>query len=265
MNFAFDLISDLHVEPGEQFDWNGQQTSLYCVVAGDIARDRDTLLETLRHISSCYLGTLYIDGNDEHRDHMTDIDASYAELSEELQKIPGLIYLHNNVVVIDGIAFIGVNGWWNFHFNTDLELADCVRWYCDYVSVDHVVAYQTVQKAYNDAAYLSSTIRRLQKHPDVKSIIIVSHTVPTPELTDHDTDLVDQLRYNCVGNPHLLRSLEHDTANKVSMWCFGHYHRAMDREINSIQFISNPRGRINTPWCQNPYFARRIEVIPQAQ
>ena len=46
MQFAFDLISDLHVETWDSFDWTGQATSPYCVVAGDVARDRQRLLDT---------------------------------------------------------------------------------------------------------------------------------------------------------------------------------------------------------------------------
>jgi len=40
MQFAFDLISDLHIETWPQFDWKDQATSPFCVVAGDIAKDR---------------------------------------------------------------------------------------------------------------------------------------------------------------------------------------------------------------------------------
>ena len=66
MTFAFDLISDLHVETWPKFDWTGQATAPYCVVAGDVARDRGRLLETLYHLGECYLGgVFYIDGNEE--------------------------------------------------------------------------------------------------------------------------------------------------------------------------------------------------------
>ena len=47
MSFAFDLISDLHVETWDQFDWSHQATSPVCVLAGDIGRDRDTVTRTL--------------------------------------------------------------------------------------------------------------------------------------------------------------------------------------------------------------------------
>ena len=51
MTVSFDLISDLHVETWDSFDWTGQATSPYCVVAGDVARNRDRLLEALEHLS----------------------------------------------------------------------------------------------------------------------------------------------------------------------------------------------------------------------
>ena len=43
MSFSFDLISDIHAETWPDFDWTGRATSPYCVVAGDVARDRDTV------------------------------------------------------------------------------------------------------------------------------------------------------------------------------------------------------------------------------
>ena len=53
MSFAFDLISDLHGETWPEFVWTGQATSAYCVVAGDLARDRDIVLNmTFRSVLS---------------------------------------------------------------------------------------------------------------------------------------------------------------------------------------------------------------------
>ena len=45
MQFSFDLISDLHVETWDQFDWTHQPTSPYCVVAGDVSQDRKLLAD----------------------------------------------------------------------------------------------------------------------------------------------------------------------------------------------------------------------------
>ena len=50
MTFAFDLISDLHIETWDKFNWAGQATSPVCIVAGDIARNIDLTVETLTHL-----------------------------------------------------------------------------------------------------------------------------------------------------------------------------------------------------------------------
>ena len=81
MNFSFDLISDLHIETwGSRFDWTGQPTSQYCVVAGDIARDRALVIDALEHLGTVYQGVFYIDGNDEHKDYGGNLSQSYKEL-----------------------------------------------------------------------------------------------------------------------------------------------------------------------------------------
>jgi hypothetical protein len=51
MTFAFDLISDLHVETWDSFNWTGQPTSPYCVVAGDVSRDHVQVAQTLEHLN----------------------------------------------------------------------------------------------------------------------------------------------------------------------------------------------------------------------
>jgi hypothetical protein len=109
-------------------------------------------------------------------------------------------------------------------------------------------------------AYLTNSIQRLQTHPDVEKIILVSHTVPDPRITNHDVDLVDTWRYNCLGNKHLLRVFDNDTENKIHTWCFGHYHKSVDRVINGVRYVNNCRGRGDTPWGVDPYYPRRIEV-----
>ena len=103
-------------------------------------------------------------------------------------------------------------------------------------------------------------MQKLQKHSDVKAIVLVSHTVPAPWIISHDPDLVDTWRFNGMGNTHISRAIDEDTENKIKMWCFGHYHQPTDRSLGDIQYISNPRGRGNTPWSRSVFYPRRIEI-----
>ena len=111
MQLAFDLISDLHISTWEgEFDWSGRATSPHCIVLGDVCEDRASLYQTLEHLGKCYQAVFYVDGNDEHVDFFNDLDFSYEEMSQRIGQIPNVVYLQDNVVVINGVAILGTNG-----------------------------------------------------------------------------------------------------------------------------------------------------------
>jgi hypothetical protein len=260
MIFAFDLISDLHVETWDSFDWTGQPTSPYCVVAGDVSRDHALVAQTLEHLNKCYAGVFYIDGNDEHRWNLEDLGGSYRSLQTTLEPLDGVVYLQDNVVIINGVAILATNGWWTYDFDPELEYDQCQNWYCEHAQCSSSSADAITGLAYHDSAYMTNSIQKLQTHQEVKSIVIVTHTLPAPWICNHDLDLVNTARFNCMGNSHLPLCLDADTENKINTWVFGHYHRSIDREFAGIRYVSNPRGRGDTPWGQTAYYPKRIEV-----
>lgn len=258
MHFAFDLISDLHVETWDKFDWEGQPTSPYCVVAGDVSRDPEIVMETLEHLGQQYAGVFYIDGNDEHRYYLDDLSNSYQVLQEAVKDIPNVVYMQDNCVIINGVAIIATNGWWTYDFDPDLDVDQSIAWYRDHAQAPG--ASNITGVAYHDAAYIINSVNRLQKQRDVKSIVLVTHTVPAPWIIEHDIEFVDNYRTNIMGNRYIQNSIEEDTENKIKAWCFGHYHKSVDRYFAGIRYVSNPRGRGNTQWSQNPYYPKRIEI-----
>ena len=260
MSFSFDLISDLHIESWSDFDWTDQATSPYCVVAGDVSIDRRILIDTLTHLGQCYAGVFYIDGNDEHKMFLSDLGDSYKNLQEVISTIPNVIYLQDNVVVINGVAILATNGWWTYDFDPLLDFDQSVRWYEEKAQVSNSVACAINGIAYHDSAYLMNSVKKLQTHADVHSIVLVSHTVPAPRIIAHDPDLSYTWRFNCMGNRHLQLALDEDTENKIKVWAFGHYHRPVDQEFNGIRYVNNCRGRGDTEWRQSVYFPKRITL-----
>lgn len=261
MTFAFDLISDLHIETWTNFDWSGQATSPYCVVAGDVSRDRKILVDTLTHLGECYPGgVFYIDGNDEHRYSLDDLGASYFELSQEIKNIKNVVYMQDHVIIVNGVAFLATNGWWCYDFDSNIDLDQSVNWYQNHNNISQGAALAINGVAYHDAAYLINSVSKLQTHQEVKAIVLISHTVPAPWIIDHDIDLVDTWRFNCMGNRHLQQAVEEDTENKITTWCFGHYHKSVDRDFGGIRYVNNCRGRGDTDFSQSAYYPKRIEV-----
>lgn len=260
MELAFDLISDLHLESWEQNDWTGRATSHHCVVAGDVCKDRTKLIEFLQHLSTCYQGVFYIDGNDEHKYYMDKLSASYRDLANKISTIPNVIYLQDNVVVINGVAIVGTNGWWSFDFDLGINAEQSRQWLEEKENYSKRTTEQIKRFSSNDANYVISSVRQLQTHPDVKKIVIVTHTVPRPDLIDHDPTIEGALKFNAMGNRYLQSALAIDTEHKIHTWCFGHYHGKIDQYRDGIRWVNNCRGRQHTAFSQWAYNPLRIVV-----
>jgi hypothetical protein len=261
MKLAFDLISDLHVETWDAFDWTGQPTSPYCVVAGDVAQDRSLVIDVLTHLGECYRGgVFYIDGNDEHRHYFANLGDSYRDLHAQVSQIDNVVYMQDNVIITNGVAFLATNGWWTFDFDPELDQDQSMAWWQQHADADSTAPNSVLNMAHHDAAYLANSVHKLQTHQEVKSIVLITHTVPAPWIITHDIDLVDHWRYNGMGNTFIESVLDQDTERKIKTWCFGHYHKTVDQLREGIRYVNNPRGRGHTDWCQPAYYPRRIEI-----
>ena len=230
MKVGFDLISDLFLNPEDSFNWENKPTSLYCLVAGNISHDLRTLVITLSHLSKLYQGVFFIPGSLEYQD-VEDIDARTSEIMRACAKIKNIAILYQHVVIIDGVAILGANGWYGNVEPSDLETELKVQ-----------------EKRHEDIAYLKNSIEKLQKHLDVKKIILLTNSVPGPNLYfGEKPDFVDSQL-----SPNLI--LFADTEHKISHWAFGTHEKIVDTAISNINYVNNPK--LN----KKPYWAKRIEV-----
>lgn len=230
MKIGFDLISDLNLYPDEKFNWEGKATSLYCLIAGNISHDLKTIFITLSHLSRFYQGIFYIPGSLEYRD-VEDIEIRTSELMRVCQRIKNVAILHQHVVIIDGVAVLGVNGWYG---NTE--------------PTDMITELKIQEKRHEDIHYLKNSIEKLQKHLDVKKIILVTNSVPGENM--YFGEIPDYVR------PQLPLDLTlfTDTENKVTHWAFGTHLKTVDNVINNINYINNPKSD------KDPYWAKRVEI-----
>jgi hypothetical protein len=228
MNLGFDVISDLHLE-SNNFDWDGKATSLYCMIPGNISNDIEIVKVVLTNLCRFYQGVFFIDGSLEN-DNVKIRDIRTRELVRMSKDIKNLVYLHDNVVIVDGVALVGANGWRG------------------YTPQDTTEEIELVCSEYEDISYLGSTVKKLQLHVDVKKIVIITNSVP-----------LDKLYYGNQPKSYsditLSDILESDTEKKVSHWVFGSTDMVIDIMDNDINYINNPK------FTRNPYYAKRIEVL----
>lgn len=230
MKIGFDVISDLYLKPDDSFNWEGKTTSLYCLVPGNISNDLRTIRQTLAHLSRFYEGVFYCPGALEYEDCL-DIDIRTKEITKLCNTIGNVVLLHQHVVIIESIAVLGINGWYG---NT--------------APADIVTEAKIESHRHEDIVYLKNSIEKLQRHLDVKDIIVVSNSVPGPEL------YFGQEPEHAKSHLPVNIALSADTEKKVTHWAFGTYDKAVDITLHGIRYINN------CYYQRKPYWAKRIEV-----
>lgn len=216
MKIGFDVISDLYLSPEDSFNWENKATSLYCVIAGNVSSDVRTIVQTLAHLSRFYQGIFYIPGYLEYEDTL-DVQSKTREIVNICNKIKNVAVLQNRIVIIDGVAILGCNGW-----------------YGNATSEDPDFETELITEKYNDLMYLKNGIEKLQRHLDVKKIIIVTNSVPSKKFYfgEEPESAEDEISPNMV--------LSVDKESKVTHWAFGTYKKIVDTTIDSINYVNNP-------------------------
>lgn len=228
MKIGFDLISDLNLAPDDSFNWENKATSLYCVIAGNISSDLRTVALVLSHLSRFYQGVFYTPGSLEFQG-IDDYDKRIKEISRTCKKIRNVALLHHHVVIIDGVAILGCPGWYGGEKDDDFEQKHSIS-------------------RFEDLIYLKSSIERLQKHLDVKKILLLTNGVPNEKL------YFGEVPPEAKVLPELSMTLMADLESKVSHWAYGSYGKIVDTKIDSINYLCNPYYK------KNPYWAKRIDI-----
>jgi hypothetical protein len=230
MEIGFDVISDLHLSPDDSFNWENKATSLYCIVAGNVSSDLRTIVQTLSHLSKFYQGIFYTLGTLEYKCGKVKRLRTH-EIIGALNGIKNVAILHHHVVIIDGVAVLGANGW-------EGTVED----------IGELLVNDKDNNRYEDISYLSKSVEKLQRHLDVKSIVVVSNAVPKTDLYFGEIPSYIDEELN------LDYCLQNDTETKITHWVFGSYSKHVDTSIEGINFVNNPY------YHQRPYWAKRIAV-----
>jgi hypothetical protein len=228
--FTVDLISDLNLTPVDGFDWDGKATSLFCIVAGNLSSDLAVIRDSLEILGKYYRGVFYIDGNTEHP-NLIDYEHRIKQIKKICSESTNAVYLHNHVVILNNVAFVAINGWMG---NRDSD-----------IPLEH-----SLMESYHnhDIAYLMHTVKTLQLHKEVNSMVVISNSLPSKQLTNDDPSIHIQDTIEPV------LSLLSDTEKKVNCWMFGSYQNLVDTEINGRRYVNNPHI------ISGVYSPKRIEV-----
>ena len=262
MNLKFDLVSDLHNDfwnEEDRINWEGIGTSLVAVVLGDISRDVSDSYKTIVDISKHYKYVIFVDGNHEHN-NQCGIQAHNQQLKNELSKYHNISFLNRNAIVLDGVAFVGANGWWSFDFMEPEISREEAYWYFASNNIySEPFMHELLQCAREDAHIMCEIVAKLTVDPSVKEIVILTHTAPFNDFMDVEQPQ-HPAHYTRCGSSYLNKILEFDINGKINTWCFGHVHQEFDNERNGIRYICHPRGRKDDMPQNLIYYPKMIKL-----
>ena len=239
IDIGFDVIGDLHLKRNTSFNWENKATSLYYILSGNISSDVRTMTQTLTHLSKFYQGVFYCPGSAEYKDTVNTNERT-AMIVNLSQQIPNLVILHHNIVIVDGVAIIGSNCW---------ETA---------TTPGHSISIEDLkynQYRLDDMAFLHTTIEKLQRHLDVKKIVIVTNAVPNPNCYFGEIPAYSETQIP------LDTIINADTESKVTHWIYGSYNKQVDATLllprkHDLRCITHPIGNTG----MKEFFARRLTI-----
>ena len=102
--------------------------------------------------------------------------------------------------MVDGVAILGTNGWFGYDFDLGISAEQVDQWAQEKYKLTANATKNIARMSNTDASYMIASVQRLQRHNDVKKIVMVTHTVPDPALIAHDIDLEGTMK---IGRAHV--------------------------------------------------------------
>jgi predicted phosphodiesterase len=229
MEKSFDLVSDLHTEfsPWKQ---STLPTSRILVIAGDYstAHDHNKTIEELLELP--YEHVVFVLGN--HDFYGCEYHDTYCRWLAWPEDHPKLHVLVNRSMLVDGIVFVGSTLW------SDTSKDGCGGYrvkqaLSDYTAISSF-KIDTAQKAHACAVqYLDKVLTETQQ-----PVVVVTHHLPS-------FSCVDPKYADCKYNAGFATNLDYllqKHADKIRVWVHGHTHAVVEKMIQGVHVVCNPRG-----------------------
>ncbi|MGH6627743.1 MAG: metallophosphoesterase [Burkholderiaceae bacterium] len=249
------LLSDLHLEAEPDFRPRPLPAADLLVLAGDIGSyqpgsrlaDADFGLARFAPRHGWPTPVLYVPGNHEY--DMLDFDAAHARLRETCERL-GITWLEREVVVLDGIRFVGTTLWSDFDAlaqgpdNTPAGLARRLQ----LREKAFRAANHYLRKAgtrYRGRPMLAAEVRELAlicqtwldqalQAPFEGQTVVVTHFAPSLRSADPRYGLSPGTAGFCNALDHWLP--------RARLWLHGHLHAPSDYMHQDCRIVANPLG-----------------------
>jgi predicted phosphodiesterase len=225
------ILSDLHltVAPLAQ----PQNDADVVILAGDIARPLDAIAWALAFGKP----VLYVPGN--HEFYGGEIEETRAALRAASGKTCVHV-LDDDVVVLDGVRFVGSTLWTDFLLFGETQRAAAMdegrRFLRDFTRIRSGDAAYTPQDSAARFAMHRAFLARTLATPFAGPTVVVTHHAPSP------ASIHPRFRGSAL-NACFVSDLEAMLdGRRVALWIHGHTHDSFDYDVNGTRVVCNPRG-----------------------
>lgn len=249
------LLSDLHLESHPDYHPRPAPGAQLLVLAGDIGSYQrgsrlpgsDFGLERFSPLRAWPVPVLYVPGNHEY-DHL-DFDATHARLRETCERL-GITWLEREVLVLQGIRFIGTTLWTDF---------DALAWRPGKPPPDTAQVLKQRHKAFRAANFYlekAATLRHgtlmlaeawreqglvcqqwlrgALAQPHTGTTVVVTHFAPSLRSADPRYGMAPGTAGFCNALDELL--------DGVQWWLHGHLHCQHDYVERGCRVVANTLG-----------------------
>lgn len=227
------VLSDLHIEFG---DFTMPETDAdVLVLAGDISVGMDAFEWIAKQ--GIEIPVVYVLGNHEYYRHEIG-------LAQELKRQAGnnIHVLDKDMIVIDGVRFLGCTLWTDFLIFGQADKPFSMRHANGGMADFHVITMKGRCFSPDDSIALHEAERKwLESQLSFAfdgATVVVTHHFPSAK-SIHPRFASDML------TPAFGSDLEYMmNADKVALWVHGHTHDAFDYEVQGTRVVCNPRGYV---------------------
>ena len=245
------LLSDLHLETHPNFEVAPAPGADLLVLAGDIgsyqagSRLADSLygLERFSPRHGWPTPVLYLPGNHEYDND--DFDAAHARLRETCEELD-IRWLESEVMLIDGVRFIGSTLWTDFDALVDPKepmteqlkkrgkAMRAANYYLETCGTTRAGRAFLADEVREQALVCQAWLREALAKPFDGTTVVVTHFAPSLASADPRYGLTP-------GTAGFCNSLD-ELLPKAQLWLHGHLHCAFDYVKEGCRVVANPLG-----------------------
>lgn len=235
------VLSDLHTEFVSQFWRLPQRLPKFdvAVLAGDIARSPRQAVH-FGHESFPDRPVIVVAGN--HEFYGREIEASLRTGKEYAGTTGHVHLLDRDVVVIDGVRFVGATLWTDYrlHGQQEWSMAMAARGLNDHVRIERRGPIGSVIFSPADALE-----RHLDDRDFVDGVLALPFSGPTVVVTHHAPhpgSVADRFSRDGLTPCFVSDLSDVIEARRPALWIHGHTHDSFDYRVGDTRVVCNPKG-----------------------